>query len=70
MKFGGEAKSQAMMLFVVIALYVSILGSSLSEDVWDPTDPKCQAVRLKNKPKWDKEFLGEAYSWILKDRNR
>ena len=50
------------MLFLGFLL-LPFLGSCLSEEVWDPTDPRCEERRQEVKQAWN-DYLGQAYSWI------
>lgn len=45
-------------------LLLPFLGSCLSEEVWDPTDPRCEEYRQGIKHIWDQDITGQAYSWI------
>ncbi|KAJ7321450.1 hypothetical protein OS493_035024 [Desmophyllum pertusum] len=46
------------------ALLLPFLGSCLTEEVWDPTDPRCEERRQEVKQHWDDLITGQAYSWI------
>ncbi|KXJ06420.1 hypothetical protein AC249_AIPGENE4983 [Exaiptasia diaphana] len=55
--------STGKMLFLG-AVSLSLVVICLAEGVWDPTDPKCEAERQRQKNYWDTEVLGQAYGWI------
>lgn len=49
----------------MVAFLLPFLSSCLSEEVWDPMDPRCAQHRQSNvRGYWNANVMGLAYSWI------
>ena len=51
-------------MLILEALLLCLLGACLSEEVWDPTDPRCEERRQELLQNSDCLYLNEAYGWI------